>query len=411
MKRLVRRFLLAGLLLSVVLLIFSLQPSSKAVLLQPLQPQNAYATCSPVTVQWTNPINAAIYGGITCRRITASGDYDASCDSTEQATSGAFTFDYAGGFDYFDRTGVDTRYQILHVGNNTNIADAQIQVDHYGSVDVSVGGSTICTGCAQVDNPGHIAIQLSGNNLTFYNKHNDIYGAFATATITPNYPYLARVAIARYPNFVSNATLCGDSIATPVPTNTPTNTPTITLTPTRTNTPTNTPIPTITCAAGSEWCTSLSPNGAGPNELHGVMAIKENDIWAVGGYGITAQGGHSLFEHWDGNSWTTATPVPDIGTLNGVAGIASDDIWVAGDSGLRHWRGTSWVEEPSDDPNIGTPWYGVTALSSNYAWAVGSAIQRWDGTMWRTSLQSVGGTLKGVAAVYNAPVYSDSRLR
>src|SRR4051794_20789959 len=38
------------------------------------------------------------------------------------------------------------------------------------------------------------------------------------------------------------------------------------------------------------------------NELHGVVALSENDVWAVGTLGEESAA-LTLIEHWDGTSW------------------------------------------------------------------------------------------------------------
>jgi hypothetical protein len=88
-----------------------------------------------------------------------------------------------------------------------------------------------------------------------------------------------------------------------------------------------------------------------------------------------------------------------------MAAVSSQDVWAVGTSKafgrrtptlplIEHWNGSTWSIVPS--PATGTFaafLSGVTALSSNDAWAVGGTftgspvVEHWDGIQW--SLVSV----------------------
>ncbi len=136
---------------------------------------------------------------------------------------------------------------------------------------------------------------------------------------------------------------------------------------------------------GSAWDVVAVPNmGSADNHLYAVNAIAPDDIWAVGlfvEYGGPSRLEHSLTTHWDGSNWSVV-PSPDVGTqtntLNGVAALATDDVWAVGiynSSGDRslteHWDGTAWSVVSS--PNVGgrTWLLGVAALAADNVWSVG----------------------------------------
>jgi hypothetical protein len=165
--------------------------------------------------------------------------------------------------------------------------------------------------------------------------------------------------------------------------------------------------------------------------LLATAAIADNDIWAVG---FNAQVPPppapfvpTLAEHFDGTSWSVVpTPPLPSGGVNGpggeffgVAAAASNDVWAVGfkvgpgnpDFGLQlieHWDGTAWSQVTS--PEIeGDSLNGVTAISANNVWAVGSdrsssggaLVEHWDGTSWRIVSNSViaaAGALSAVSA-------------
>src|SRR6185312_14213053 len=111
--------------------------------------------------------------------------------------------------------------------------------------------------------------------------------------------------------------------------------------PTQQVSPTSTPLaptstPTKPTAHAAHWTQVSSPN---PNPNHDfisdIAAVSPNDIWMVGS---TWDGGESPFrtltEHWNGSSWTTiSSPTPDASgnLLNGVAALASNNVWAVGD--------------------------------------------------------------------------------
>src|SRR5205814_10075922 len=97
--------------------------------------------------------------------------------------------------------------------------------------------------------------------------------------------------------------------------------------------------------------------GVGPydNFLTSISAASPTDIWAVGSWVTDPSGPQTstLVEHWDGAQWSIV-PSPSPGSLGndlfGVTAIAQDDVWVVGayfdEPGgkplIEHWDGAQW---------------------------------------------------------------------
>ena len=148
--------------------------------------------------------------------------------------------------------------------------------------------------------------------------------------------------------------------------------------------------------------TVSSPNvGSSTNDLSGVSALSNNDVWAVGSY-INGSVYQTLVEHWNGAVWSVV-PSPNTGigdVLNGVSALASNDVWAVGNyytgssanTLMEHWDGTAWSVISSPAPPSTNVWLGgVSALASNDVWAAGSyfngsvyqtLVEHWDGVVW-----------------------------
>lgn len=96
-------------------------------------------------------------------------------------------------------------------------------------------------------------------------------------------------------------------------------------------------------------------------------------------------------------------PHPNVNSgLIGVATISTNNAWAVGSAGsqisgaqtlIEHWNGTSWQIVTSPSPGtIYNTLYGVTALSANNVWAVGYYVstpgvtqtltEHWNGSQW-----------------------------
>lgn len=140
--------------------------------------------------------------------------------------------------------------------------------------------------------------------------------------------------------------------------------------------------------------------------LYDVVALAPDDIWGVGlSQTPTGSDVEALTMHWDGTAWTIfpIEPVPSGGIFYSVAASSPTDVWAVGyqdDPGpglfqplVEHWDGTSWsvvsVPKPPPPSNFSIL-EGVTAVSSDDAWAVGlysyvrwqALLYHWDGEAW-----------------------------
>ena len=220
--------------------------------------------------------------------------------------------------------------------------------------------------------------------------------------------------------------------------------------------------PDVVPPVSGNWQKVSSPNVTGAtsvnNELLGVAAVSENDVWAVGwaqdpngppyvkrtliqhfngstwnivqspnpsnditkSYcipfprnpqmtfglsGLLTMGAfqaRTLIQHWDGTQWSIVpSPSPDtqLNELRGVAALSANDVWAVGYRGgtqnetpletlILHWDGTRWRQVPSPNVPVGANQLsGITAISANDIWAVGSAggaplTMHWNGNAW-----------------------------
>ncbi|HEU0208717.1 MAG TPA: hypothetical protein VFQ78_07035 [Candidatus Udaeobacter sp.] len=186
-------------------------------------------------------------------------------------------------------------------------------------------------------------------------------------------------------------------------------------------------------ASADNWQVIASPNGSHQvNELHGVSAFGENDVWAVGvSYNTERSSSSTLIEHWDGARWSVVPSPNASNTLNilySVAAIAANDVWAVGyaatsTSGavIMHWNGSIWSVIPNPPSSIFMSDLLALAVNSpNDIWAVGSGrigdedatlTLHWNGTAWSfvpspNVVPEVDNTLSGVAAVSSNDVWA-----
>jgi hypothetical protein len=182
---------------------------------------------------------------------------------------------------------------------------------------------------------------------------------------------------------------------------------------------------------GTAWGIVPSPTtGMVEGNLLGVAAVSTNDVWAVGSFLPTKGGGQALIEHWNGHKWSVVKNPSTVGTgLQAVAAVSANDVWAVGNSSnasgvsqtlIEHWNGKQWSIVASPSPSTQTNFLlGVTAVSTNDVWAVGSfrnasgAFQtltlHWDGTVWSIVPSPSGAgsaDLFGVAAVSTTNVWA-----
>lgn len=164
----------------------------------------------------------------------------------------------------------------------------------------------------------------------------------------------------------------------------------------------------------SSWqiVSSQNPGNVG-DQLSDIVALANDNIWAVGGVSDTSTSTDSrdLVEHWDGKSWNVVpspspSPEPDgyPDSLDRITGSSANDLWAVGDGlggFLLHWDGTAWnaADNPAQPRTVYSYWFSsVASLSPTDAWAVGrtmlsvsstirgngdvALIAHWDGKIW-----------------------------
>ena len=116
--------------------------------------------------------------------------------------------------------------------------------------------------------------------------------------------------------------------------------------------------------------------------LNGVAALSANDIWVIGDNPIRRPPRpQALFKHWNGSQWVIyPDPASETQTvsLRAIAAASPSDVWVVGGVEgslqplIQHWNGSRWSVVPS--PTIGDESHlvAVTAISKNDVWAVGN---------------------------------------
>jgi hypothetical protein len=152
------------------------------------------------------------------------------------------------------------------------------------------------------------------------------------------------------------------------------------------------------------WIEGPEPEKEHKNRYTGVVAVAEDDVWAVGSTDARPdRGGYAstdpLLAHWDGKEWSRIgdIQVPNncCASLAGIGALSASDIWAVGyvfgeqrgvETLAMHWNGTVWTASP--DRTAGQL-RSVATVSSSDVWAVGEVglnllIRHWDGKEWRT---------------------------
>jgi hypothetical protein len=185
---------------------------------------------------------------------------------------------------------------------------------------------------------------------------------------------------------------------------------------------------------GSAWSVVPSPNPSkdpiyGANQLFGVRAFAQNDVWAAG-WQWTPAGSAPLVERWDGRAWKVSA-TPDSGTteLQALDGTSSGDIWAVGQSVstsdghqsfVIHWDGRAWSVVPTPKLPFDNYLNDVAVVGPTDVWAAGYSITRsqdiqphylhWDGSAWARvpspHLPSTYNFIQGLVAVSTSDVWA-----
>lgn len=168
---------------------------------------------------------------------------------------------------------------------------------------------------------------------------------------------------------------------------------------------------------GQAWQVVSSPNpgvAADTLRLYGITAVSPDDIWAVGDHANSLETADytTLVEHWNGQTWQVvpgANTVDPHGTmtqnhLTKVAALSTNDAWAVGYASdtrgghtlIEHWNGQTWQVIAHPDPaasSNGAYLFGIAAFSSTNIWAVGymygsgpshieTIVDHWNGKQW-----------------------------
>jgi hypothetical protein len=180
----------------------------------------------------------------------------------------------------------------------------------------------------------------------------------------------------------------------------------------------------LTC--GGNWTVVSSPS-SGYSTLSGVAVTSPNEVWAVGGNSVGIRSQNVVIEQWDGTNWQDVSPGVG-GYLFGVTAVSSSDAWAVGRTSgdlslVEHWNGRQWTTVPSpNDPTAQVDvLQGVAAVSPTDIWAVGYAtvnvgppqdtlIEHWNGHTWSIVSSPNGGvsdnTLTSVTAISSTDVWA-----
>jgi hypothetical protein len=146
---------------------------------------------------------------------------------------------------------------------------------------------------------------------------------------------------------------------------------------------------------GTAWTIVSSPNtNPMENFLYGISAVSPTDIWVVGGDSLRT----GLIMHWDGAAWSFVPGViaPE---LHGIVALAADNVWAVGDyfndrqMAVMHYDGHGWAYAQA--PTVPSSYLNtIAAVGPNDIWAAGfigpisgpfsPLIVHWDGTNWST---------------------------
>ena len=149
--------------------------------------------------------------------------------------------------------------------------------------------------------------------------------------------------------------------------------------------------------------------GDGANYLNGVSVQSACVAWAVGGF-ERGQKSQTLVEHWDGTRWRhVESPNPGGRSRNddlaGVTALSAQNAWAVGSFSngqarqtlVEHWNGSDWNVRKSPNPGgqrRTDRLLAVDGSSRTNVWAVGfygarskvalrSLVLRWNGSAWR----------------------------
>jgi hypothetical protein len=152
---------------------------------------------------------------------------------------------------------------------------------------------------------------------------------------------------------------------------------------------------------GTSWQIAAIPDPApGHSALSSVLAVSNTDAWAVGTYDTSDSTIHPLLLHWDGVSWSRASPPGEDPRGSGLLAVGSDHaggLWLAGQyqeggrpAFFARLVGSTWEIVPSPITKGDEIPVSIDGSGPRDVWAVGAGNQasgkihqHWDGEAWR----------------------------
>jgi hypothetical protein len=136
---------------------------------------------------------------------------------------------------------------------------------------------------------------------------------------------------------------------------------------------------------GHAWQVVATPHPFETENLYGVAANSATDVWAVGS-GRDGDGPYAtLALHFDGHAWSvvpTVNPGATGNVLYGVVAVAEDDVWAVGQkighsgpdqSLVEHWDGCRWSEVHGKLHDVASTQLLAVAAAKDDLRAVGDA--------------------------------------
>ena len=195
---------------------------------------------------------------------------------------------------------------------------------------------------------------------------------------------------------------------------------------------------------GRMWTQVQTPTLSGQTAaFNSILALSPTNVWGAGAAATTLI--LPLFEHWNGKVWTVVGSPNVSGFIQKLAGTGANDIWAVGYTTsfpakplIEHFNGTHWQQITAPFAGIGGQLFGVVALSTTNAWAVGfttlaqvgnplqifnspvqTLIEHWDGQRWQVVQSPNIGTpsvfqrnvLYGIAALSATDVWTAGQFQ
>jgi hypothetical protein len=167
---------------------------------------------------------------------------------------------------------------------------------------------------------------------------------------------------------------------------------------------------------GVQWSLVPFPELPYYTGLSDLVAISENDVWAVGSYfGID-----TVTMHWNGSQWARV-PSPNgpwwLNSLEEVDASAPNDVWAVGysqsdkpptssDGILLHWDGATWAYLNAPEPLMQHIYNALDVVSPNSVFVGGGELIYWNGSSWVQAAPSGPGFFDAVSALSLTDVWA-----